>query len=318
MIEVRDLRKSYGSFEAVRGVSFDVSPGGVVGILGPNGAGKTTILRILSGYHGPTSGTARVAGVDAAEDPRELKRRVGYLPENAPLYPDLSAAEHLGFAAEARGLRGTARTSAVRAAAERAGAGEVLDIPAEHLSKGWRQRVGLALALLGDPPVLILDEPTAGLDPNQIRQARSLIRDLGRERTVLLSTHILGEAEALCSEILILHRGLLAGRGSPEGIAETLAVQDRLEAVIKAPGARELESALARLETGRPEGSPSAEASGAWRVRIVCPAGTSDRTAEAVSGWAAAEGFSLLELRRERLSMEDIFARLTGNGEGEG
>jgi len=318
MIEVQDLRKSYGSFEAVRGVSFEAAPGGVVGILGPNGAGKTTILRILAGYHGPTSGRARVAGVDAAENPRELKRRVGYLPENAPLYPDLSAAEHLDFVADARGLRGAAKSSAVRTAAELAGAGEILDIPAERLSKGWRQRVGLAMALLGDPPVLILDEPTAGLDPNQIRQARTLIRDLGRERTVLLSTHILGEAEALCSEILILNRGLLAGRGSPEGIAETLAVQDRLEAVIRAPGERVLESALARLGSGSPEGFQAAEAPGAWRVRIVCPAGSSDRTAEAVSDWAAAEGFKLLELRRDRLSMEDIFARLTGEGEAGG
>lgn len=314
MIEVRDLRKSYGEFEAVRGVSFDAGPGGVVGILGPNGAGKTTILRVLSGYHGPTSGSVRVAGIDAAEDPRELKRRVGYLPENAPLYPDLTAEEHLAFAAEARGLRGAAQFRAVREAAERAGAWEARAVPAERLSKGWRQRVGLALALLGDPPVLILDEPTAGLDPNQIRQTRGLIRDLGRDRTVLLSTHILGEAEALCSEILVLFRGILAGRGSPKEIAEGLAGRERLEAVIKAPGVREVERALARLGSAVLESPPSPEGTGAWRVRFGFPTGTAD-PAEAVSDWAASEGFKLLELKKERLSMEEAFARLTGEDE---
>lgn len=315
MIEVRDLRKSYGEFEAVRGVSFDAGPGGVVGILGPNGAGKTTILRILAGYHGPTSGTARVAGIDAAEDPRELKRRVGYLPENAPLYPELTAEEHLAFAAEARGLRGPAKARAIREAAERAGAAEARAVPAERLSKGWRQRVGLALALLGDPPVLVLDEPTAGLDPNQIRQTRQLIRDLGRDRTVLLSTHILGEAEALCSEILVLFRGALAGKGSPREISEGLASRDRLEAVIKAPGAPEVEAALARLAGAGLEGPPSPEGIGAWRVRLDFPAGAAD-PAESVSDWAASEGFKLLELKTERLSMEEAFARLTGE-EGE-
>lgn len=311
MIEVRDLRKSYGEFEAVRGVSFDAGPGGVFGILGPNGAGKTTILRVLSGYHGPTSGSVTVAGIDAAEDPRELKRKVGYLPENAPLYPDLTAEEHLAFAAEARGLRGPAKARAIREAAERAGAWEARAVPAERLSKGWRQRVGLALALLGDPPVLILDEPTAGLDPNQIRQTRGLIRDLGRSRTVLLSTHILGEAEALCSETLVLFRGILAGRGRPEEIAEGLAGRERLEAVIKAPGVREVERALARLGSAALENPPSPEGTGAWRVRLGFPTGTAD-PAEAVSDWAASEGFKLLELKKERLSMEEAFARLTG------
>lgn len=315
MIEVRDLRKSYGDFEAVRGVSFDAKPGGVVGILGPNGAGKTTILRILSGYHGPTSGSARVAGIDAAEDPRELKRRVGYLPENAPLYPDLTAKEHLAFAAEVRGFHGPAKSRAIREALERSGAGEARSVPAERLSKGWRQRVGLAMALLGDPPVLILDEPTAGLDPNQIRQTRSLIRDLGRDRTVLLSTHILGEAEALCSEILVLFQGALAGKGSPKEIAEGLAGRERLEAVVKAPGAPEVEAALVRLAVGFPEGPPSPEGDGAWRICLGFPAGGAG-SAEAVSDWAASEGFKILELKREGLSMEEVFARLTGEAEG--
>ena len=311
MIEVRDLRKSYGEFEAVRGVSFDAEPGGVVGILGPNGAGKTTILKILAGCLGPGSGSVRVAGFDASEDPLQIKRRVGYLPENAPLYPELTVAEHLDFAAEARGFRGLDRARAARAIADRCGAGDVLAVPAEHLSKGYRQRVSLAMALLGDPPVLILDEPTAGLDPNQIRQARSLIRDLGREKTVLLSTHILGEAEALCSQILVLNRGLLAGRGSPDRIAESLAVQDVLEAVIRAPGAEQVESALPRLGTGTPVGMSGAEAPGTWRLRISCLPGAADATAEAISDWAASEGFKLLELRKQRLSMEEIFTRLT-------
>lgn len=314
MIEVLDLRKSYGSFEAVRGVSFQAEPGGVVGILGPNGAGKTTILRVLSGYHGPTSGVARIAGIDAAEDPRELKRRVGYLPENAPLYPDLTAQEHLSFVAEARGLRGSAKARAMREALERAEAGEARFIPAERLSKGWRQRVGLAMALLGDPPVLILDEPTAGLDPNQIRRTRSLIRDLGRDRTVLLSTHILGEAEALCSQILVLFQGTLADRGSPREIADRLTGRERLEAVIKAPELQNLEAALVRFGSCTPLGHPEPEGEGAWRIRLDFPA-EFPGAAETVSDWAASEGFKLLELKREGLSIEDVFARLTGEDE---
>ncbi len=312
MIEVRDLRKSYGSFEAVRGVSFDAGPGGIVGLLGPNGAGKSTILRILAGFLGPGSGTVRVAGIDAAEDPRGLKRNVGYLPETAPLYPDMTAEEHLAFAAEVRGIRGAAKSRAVREAAERAGAAEALPIAAERLSRGWRQRVGLALALMGDPPVLILDEPTAGLDPNQIRQTRDLIRDLGRDRTVLLSTHILAEAEALCPEVFILNRGLLAGRGRPDRIGDAFEGGDRLEAVVKAPGIRDLMRALLGLKSGVPEGDPTAEGPGAWRLRLSCAPGTADAAAEAVSDWAASEGFKLLELRRERVPMEEVFARLTG------
>ncbi len=311
MIEVRELRKSYGDFEAVRGVSFDAGPGRVVGILGPNGAGKTTILKVLTGFHGPDSGSVRVEGFDAAVDALEIKKRTGYLPETVPLYPDLTVREYLGFLADVRWIPARTRRSALGEAAEACSIRDVLDVPIEHLSKGFRQRVGLAQAILGDPPVLILDEPTTGLDPNQILETRSLIRDLGARKTVLLSTHILPDADALCSEVLILNEGLIAARGAPDRLAEAMKTEERLELLLKAGSREEILSAIFRLGAGRMDGEPEQDTPGSFRVRITAERGRAENAAESVSDWAQAEGFKILELRKERLSTEDIFARLT-------
>jgi len=311
MIEVQDLRKSYGGFEAVRGVSFTADAGGVVGLLGPNGAGKTTILKVLTGYHGPSSGIVRVAGFDAAEDSLEIKRRVGYLPETVPLYTDLTVKEYLAFIAEARGIPRSDQDAALASCAEKCGVGDVFGIPIDHLSKGYRQRVGLAQAILGDPPILILDEPTTGLDPNQILEIRALIRTLGEKKTVMLSTHILQEVEALCSDVLILNEGLIVARGTPAEIGDSLKGEDRLEVVLKAASRDSLVMAAGRLRIGKIAGPLEPEASGAFRVRVSSPLGRADEAAEAVSDWAQAEGFKILELKKERLSMEDIFVRLT-------
>jgi len=205
MIEASNLGKRYGTLEAVRGVSFSINPGEVVGLLGPNGAGKTTIMKILTCYMFPSSGSATVNGWDIFERPLEIKKLVGYLPENAPLYTDLNVLEYLSFMAESRSLKGNAKTERIEWAVEECGLKSVVYRSIDTISKGFRQRTGLAQAILHDPEILVLDEPTTGLDPNQIIEIRELIKRLGKEKTVILSTHILQEVEATCGRVLILN-----------------------------------------------------------------------------------------------------------------
>jgi ABC-2 type transport system ATP-binding protein len=218
MIEVEHLSKWYGSTQAVADLSFRVDKGEVVGFLGPNGAGKSTTLRILAGFLGATSGRVRIAGHDLAEEPMLARENVGYMPEMSPLYPEMRVGEYLGYRAELKRIGRRLRGDAVTRAMSQAKVSDVESVRIGHLSKGYRQRVGLADALLGSPPLLILDEPTAGLDPNQIREVRALIRALGQEHTVLLSTHILPEVEATCSRALVIARGRLVAQGSIDEI----------------------------------------------------------------------------------------------------
>jgi ABC-2 type transport system ATP-binding protein len=239
MIEAASLAKRYGAFEAVRGVSFRVEAGQVVGLLGPNGAGKTSLMRILTCYHFPDGGWARVVGRDVASEPQAVRRAVGYLPENAPAYPDMKVREFLVFIARVRELDGKAARERLEWVVEVCGLSAVYARQIRRLSRGYRQRVGLAQALLHDPPVLVLDEPTSGLDPNQIVEIRALIRGLGKRKTVLLSTHILQEVEAVCGRVLIMHDGRLAGQGTVEEIARGLGM----------PGAG-LETIFVRLTGG--------------------------------------------------------------------
>lgn len=232
MIEVSELTKDYGTVVAVRGVSFSVGKGEIVGFLGPNGAGKSTTLRILSGFLGATSGTVRIAGHDIAEAPLAARRALGYMPESAPLYPELRVSEYLLFRARLKEVPRSKRTTAVGDAMTRAGVSHVASTVIQHLSKGYRQRVALADALVANPPLLILDEPTAGLDPNQIREVRALVKDLGADRTVLLSTHILSEVEATCERAIVIDRGKLVAQGSIEELrarqkASTVSVRMR-------------------------------------------------------------------------------------------
>ncbi|GAB1454859.1 MAG: ATP-binding cassette domain-containing protein [Spirochaetia bacterium] len=316
MIDVVDLYKRYGTFEAVRGVSFTVGTGRVVGLLGPNGAGKTTIMKVLTGYHMPSSGRASIDGSDVLEEPLAVKASVGYLPEGVPLYLDMSVSDYLSFVAEARGM-GRASKSASRAEATSAienaiektlgacGLSSVRGMRMEKLSKGFRQRVGLAQAIIHDPSILILDEPTTGLDPNQILEIRSLIRSLGAEKTVILSTHILQEVEALCSEVLILNEGRIVAQGSAADIAAGMQGEEKLECVFKHDGPGILESLRALPGLGL------VESLGSSRYRMVASQGSGDALAETVFDWAAGTGAKLLEMRRERMSMEDIFVRLT-------
>ena len=342
MIELRELRKSYGGVEAVRGVTFKADTGSVLGLLGPNGAGKTTIMKVLTGYHFPSSGSALVDGIDVVEDPIAVKRRVGYLPESVPLYPDLSVAEYLDFAADARALEGASRRQAIERAVAACGLSGVYRKKVEDLSKGYKQRLGLAQAILHDPPILILDEPTTGLDPNQIIEIRELIRSLGQSKTVVLSTHILQEVEAICSNVIILNEGRVAAQGAPSEIGEALKGEERIRLRLKsqrgaAAGGLD-RSRLSAIPGLRSVASFEPESEGVWAAEIVMPPALSapasvgaeganapsagegrspsPEAGEVVFDWAVANGIKILELERRRLSLEEIFVKLTSEGEG--
>ncbi|GAC1474474.1 MAG: ABC transporter ATP-binding protein [Isosphaeraceae bacterium] len=218
MIQVERLTKRYGTLWGVNGISFAVERGEIVGLLGPNGAGKTTTMRMLTTFLPPTSGRARLAGFDTVDEPLEVRRRIGYLPENVPLYTEMRVREYLDFRAKLKDVPRSKRRGAVDAVIERCQLDEVESRVLGHLSKGFRQRVGLAEAMVHDPDILILDEPTAGLDPIQIREVRALIRQLGERHTILLSTHIMSEVEAVCSRVIIIARGKIAEDEKLDGL----------------------------------------------------------------------------------------------------
>jgi ABC-2 type transport system ATP-binding protein len=219
MIEACGLTKQFGSFLAVRDVSFEVPRGQVVAFLGPNGAGKTTTMRLLTGFVAPTKGTARIAGIDVQVDRIAAAEHLGYLPENGPLYPDMTPGELLRFFGSARGLNGAALRNRIEAVIDLCSLESVAGKPIGKLSKGYRQRVSMAHALLHDPEVLIMDEPTSGLDPNQIRGVRKLIRELGQSKTIMVSTHILQEVEPVADRVLFIHDGRIVFDGSPKALA---------------------------------------------------------------------------------------------------
>lgn len=240
MISTRSLTKRFGPFVAVDNVSLDVERGEVLGFLGPNGAGKSTTMKMISGFLRPTSGSASVCGIDVLDHPLEVKRRIGYLPEGAPSYPDMTAHSFLGFIADARGFSGAEKRRRVAEAVEKVALSDVLYQTIDTLSKGYKRRVGLAQALLHDPEVLIMDEPTDGLDPNQKHDVRNLIRDMAKDKAIIISTHILEEVDAACTRAVIISNGKVVADGSPEELearsryhcAVTITLRtDRAEAV---------------------------------------------------------------------------------------
>ncbi|MDR1308257.1 MAG: ATP-binding cassette domain-containing protein [Treponema sp.] len=318
MIEVENITKRYGPVEAVKDISFTLGQDQVLGFLGPNGAGKTTIMKILTGYHFPNSGSARVEGYSVEDDPVEVKKRTGYLPESVPLYGDMTVEEYLSFMAAARLVPPEQQEDALEKSMTGCGLKPVRSRLIETLSKGYRQRVGLAQAIIHDPPVLILDEPTSGLDPNQIIEIRSLIKDLGKRKTVILSTHILQEVEAVCSRVLILNEGRIAAQGTPEEIAGTLKGGDTWELILKpsspSQGTGGIKEACARLDRDlNPEISGE---EGVCRLSFFLPAareGGAVPDGEKIFDWAVAENFKILGMNRRRLSLEDIFVKLTND-----
>ena len=308
MVEVSHLSKNYGSHPAIRDLTFSVADGQVYGLLGPNGAGKSTIMNILTGYLAPTGGEVKVAGFSLPEQAQQAKACVGYLPEQPPLYPEMTVQEYLDFAAELKGVKKAQRREQVQQAARRTGLDQVMPRLIRSLSKGYRQRVGIAQALLGSPQLIILDEPTVGLDPAQVIGIRKLIRELGKTHTVILSSHILSEVQAVCSRVLILSKGALVAKGTPEQLGEKLS-----------PGIRLRVTALGSSDTVLPvvEAVP-----GITGVQLVSEADgevtftaetadTTDRRAE-VSRALSEAGCTVLELTAGNRSLEEVFLALTG------
>jgi ABC-2 type transport system ATP-binding protein len=304
MIELRELTKNYGEVQALRGISGSIGRGQIVGLLGPNGAGKTTAMKILVGYLLPTSGTASVAGHDVVEDPLAVQRSIGYLPENAPLYLDMFVQEYLRFIAEIRGLEPAAARRAIARAARECAIGEVLARPIGQLSKGYRQRVGLAAAILHEPQILVLDEPTTGLDPNQIVEVRDLIRRMGQSKTVILSTHILPEVEATCDRAMILIDGRIRADGTLDDLTHA---HSQIVTLAGAPPseARRVLGALPGVSSIALEREQPGVTT--WRLGLA----ESAEVGEAVYRTVRDHGWSMSELRRDDKTLEQVFRELT-------
>ena len=305
MIEVRDLTKTFGAVEAVRGISFRVEAGEIVGFLGPNGAGKTTTMRILAGIFPPTSGEVRIAGRDPARDPLACRRAVGYFPEYAPFYPDLRVEGYLRFVARMKRIPRAGRARAVAEVLAWCGLEGVARRRVGTLSKGYRQRVGLAQALCGNPPILILDEPTIGLDPEQVVEIRDLVRALGGSRTVFFSSHILSEVEALCERVIVVARGRLVGEGTARELSERVGRRQRVVLRVDGP-AEAVAAALAAL--------PGVERVAREAAAFVLEAAASADVARAAGEAMAARGWTIRELREEMPDLEQIFLRLVRDG----
>lgn len=308
MIQVEALTKNFGTFRAVNGISFNIARGEILGLLGPNGAGKTTTLRMLTGFLKPTSGTIRVADRPIDHQGLAVKRMMGYLPESAPLYHDLLVLDYLRYVAEIRGLKAGARIERIRRLADICQIGDVMHKPIGVLSKGYKQRVGLAHAMMSDPQILVLDEPTSGLDPNQIVEIREIIRQIGREKTVVLSTHILPEAEATCDRILIIHQGAIVADGATDQIKRSAAGEQRIHLTV---GNAEPDALRDRLEKidGVVRVVVDAPANGALPVVLVGGGETDLRAA--VYRQVRQTDWDLLEFHQETETLETIFRKLT-------
>ena len=301
MIEVQDVVKRFGTVNAVRGVSFTVHEGEIVGFLGPNGAGKTTTMRLVTGLFPPTGGTVRVAGHDVRTESLACRRAVGYFPEHAPHHPELRVTEYLQFVARVKRIARSRQGEAVDHVLAAFGLGSVARRRIGTLSKGYRQRVGLAQAWLGDPPILVLDEPTIGLDPTQVVEIRELIRGLRGTRTVLFSSHILSEVEALCERVIVIARGTVVGEGSAPELARRLGGRQRVIVRVDAPP----DDVQARLE-GLADVDRVEARDGAFAVE----ARGTDPLARRIGEAMARQGWVVMELRQDAIDLEDIFLEL--------
>jgi len=311
MIEVEKLEKVYDGFAALRGVSFTVNKGEIVGFLGPNGAGKTTTMKILTGFTSPTGGGARVHGFDCVAQSLEVRNRIGYLPEAAPVYGDMLVRDYLDFIGRIRGLADAERATSIERVAHECDITDRLGQRVSTLSKGYRQRVGLAQALVHQPPILILDEPTSGLDPNQILAIRNLIRRIGQSRTVILSTHILGEVQATCDRVLILNRGELVADAPIDHVRAAMAGGNLFRVTFSAGSVRlpepEIRAAMEAIPGVQRVALQATDEPGTFPYEVL---GERDVRAELFE-LAVAKGLRILELTRERSSLEEVFRRLT-------
>ena len=308
MIKVRNLTKRYGATIAVNNISFDAEAGEILGLLGPNGAGKTTTMRILTCYMPADEGTATVAGFDIHEQSVEVRKRIGYLPEDSPLYTDMGVVDYLNFVAEVRAIPKNGRSSRIKDMIDVCGLEKVVKKDIGELSRGYRQRVGLAQSLIHDPDILILDEPTAGLDPNQIVEIRELIRRLGAEKTVVLSTHILPEVEAICDRAVIINEGVIVASGTTHELAGMGEGDETIYIQIRGPQ-EQIESELSGMSQVTSFRKVQGTEPELHRYEIKPSDG--GNIAEDLFRMAVNNNWSLAELRRETASLEDVFRQLT-------
>ncbi len=310
MINVDNLSKFYGSVEAVRGISFDVQEGEIIGFLGPNGAGKSTTMKILTGYMPASSGSAHIAGYDVSQDPLNVQKNLGYLPENNPLYPEMTVKAYLDYSASIKGLTGLEKNRSIGSVIEKCGLANVESRVIGHLSKGYRQRVGLAQALVNDPPVMLLDEPTSGLDPAQIVEIRNLIKDLKGNRTIMLSTHILPEVNMVCDRVVIIHQGRLAASGELDSLADSmneknrtflsvLGQEDNFSNVLK-----EIDGVENVRLRGMKNGEVHYEVDSAKDLRASLASAVYEKSGK------------LTEIRKESITLEEIFVKIVSGETG--
>ncbi len=305
MIEIDHLTKQFGPIMAVDDVSFDVAQGEVVGFLGPNGAGKSTTMKMATGFMRPTSGTARICEFDVLEDPVDVKQRIGYLPEGAPIWPDMTSAAFLKFIARVRGFDGSEAVDRIRTAIDKTQLAGVLEQPIDTLSKGYKRRVGLAQALLHDPQVLILDEPTDGLDPNQKHEVRELIHGMADDKAIVVSTHILEEVEAVCSRAVIIANGLIVADSTPEELLSR--APDHNSVTIRTSNPAAIKAALASVD-----GVAEVQDIEENRLRVRPIAGSV--VVDAVGAALREKGAPIDELHVERGRLDDVFRQITAKG----
>lgn len=308
LVDADRLRKTFGHIIAVDEISLKVARGEVLGFLGPNGAGKSTTMKMLTGFLEPDGGTARICGIPVAERPKEAKSRIGYLPEGAPAYGDMTPGSFLGFIAEIRGFDGAAKSDRVAAAIARTGLEHVIDQPIETLSKGFKRRVGLAQAILHDPPVLIMDEPTDGLDPNQKHHVRSLIAEMAKDKAIIVSTHILEEVEAVCSRAVVIDRGRIVADGTAEDLQRQMPYHNAVALMVDHERAEVITNALSAIANVQSV-ERLAQKNGHIQLRALPKNGVS--IAADVAAVLAARSLPVAELYVERGRLDDVFRKIT-------
>lgn len=308
MIEIKNLTKKFASETILDNLTFSVKKGEVLGFLGPNGAGKTTTMKIISGFWLATSGQVEIDGLDVGKDSLKIRKKIGYLPETVPLYDDMLVYEYLRFVGQVRGLSDSELKKRIKEVIEICGLKKIIKKSVDELSKGYRQRVGLAQAIIHDPEVLILDEPTTGLDPNQIAEIRDLIKKIGQEKTVIFSTHILSEASATCDRVIIINNGKIVGQGSPKDLAEKSGAKEVIYVKIKGPKSEVLEKLKAMENVNRAEVKDK-ESDEVYGYEIQAKEGIDLR--EYLSMTVMGAGWSILEFNKKIVSLEDVFRELT-------
>jgi ABC-2 type transport system ATP-binding protein len=308
MIEIKNLRKIFGTSVILDDISLIVQPGEILGFLGPNGAGKTTTMKIITSFWSPTSGSIIIDGVDVAADPLASRKKIGYLPETVPLYDDMRVYEYLKFVAEIRGLDKQTTKQRIKEVIDACGLRSVIKQPIEELSKGFRQRVGLAQAIMHNPDILILDEPTTGLDPNQIVEIRKLIKELGKAKTVIFSTHILGEVSAVCDRAVIINKGKIVGEGTPEELTKKAGGKEIVYVKIRGPKEAVLDK-ISQMENVAKAEYKDKESDDIHGYEVEAKAGIDIR--EHLAKLVMDNNWGILEFNKKSASLEDVFRELT-------